>query len=810
MSISKHSNPTRPRKTPGKLGKDKRDFEISARAPYNFVPLPDRVVKLLDEDNLKSQSVEQLRLALDANLPDHDTTVGLSGWIDCELETLSPLYVRGLMHQTTFAETGDKPFYDDAVTDEHRRERSRFFTITDEPIIPGSSLRGMVRGLFEIMTFSKMSQVTNEPLVYRAVADGEDTALGREYKSQMARDRLHAGYIVRCHSDSGWGIQPACHFVHGDKEYAFAVTKQNYPQSAEKWDNLRQAHVVLAANPRVDAYGDLKFEEVAPGQQYVFVETGRAPSKKGVVKNNYLFGLPDDRAPVLEISREIAQRYVEQVTQEQKKQLGGNRNGVLHERERVPVFYLADDEGNLIFFGHARNFRLPYRQSPRDLVPPSLRRGGDLDLTEAVFGFVKQSDLPESLKKHLTNVPKLGAYASRVTVGDARVIQGQSDYWLPFDGKWLEPHVLSSPKPTTFQHYLVQDAMKGHEPDCPSDLAHFGTSNDETAIRGHKLYWHKGDQTAAVLRATPAELKSQSQLTGIQPVRSKVKFQFRVRFENLRDYELGALLYSLDLPEDCCHSLGMGKPLGMGAVRISAKLCRKEPETRYTTLFAQDGGWHDAAIQEDTFQFKTAFEQFMAQQLKLSNRTFSQHERIRMLFELLKWQDSSGAWLEQTRYMRIDHEQEGYTINEYSRRPVLPDPLHLHPIDDSARKSQPCQPKPEKTHKTTISRDQRTPPPKPVPAILPEVRDTPSKEAESLVAALARRDVSEGEELEIIISAVASSEYECRLGEKMQMIGKLPRDERKDLKVGDSVKVRVKRITPNRKTAILTVKGMKG
>ena len=67
----KHSNPSRPR----------RDRSVAAVAPYNFVPLPNR-------------------LALARNpLPAHDTYAAgtLSGRIECQLETCSPTYVRGMM-----------------------------------------------------------------------------------------------------------------------------------------------------------------------------------------------------------------------------------------------------------------------------------------------------------------------------------------------------------------------------------------------------------------------------------------------------------------------------------------------------------------------------------------------------------------------------------------------------------------------------------------------------------------------------------------------------------------------------------------
>jgi hypothetical protein len=50
-------------------------------------------------------------------------------------------------------------------------------------------------------------------------------------------------------------------------------------------------------------------------------------------------------------------------------------------------------------------------------------------------------------------------------------------------------------------------------------------------------------------------------------VKPGVWFEATIRVSNLSDVELGALLWLLDLPDDCHHRLGGGKPLGFGSVR---------------------------------------------------------------------------------------------------------------------------------------------------------------------------------------------------------------------------------------------------
>lgn len=57
---------------------------------------------------------------------------------------------------------------------------------------------------------------------------------------------------------------------------------------------------------------------------------------------------------------------------------------------------------------------------------------------------------------------------------------------VAFEDETITPSILASPKPTTFQHYLVQTS------DEKPELKHYASQpNQDTVIRGHKLYWHK-------------------------------------------------------------------------------------------------------------------------------------------------------------------------------------------------------------------------------------------------------------------------------------------------------------------------------
>lgn len=692
MTYPKHTNPTLTRSTKGAVPKSyprrEKFYDIWARAPYNFVPLPDKVV------------------TAESPIPSHDSFTGYTGNIDCVLETQSPLYIRGMMSPGEYSKYGDKRFdeLDDSPQNNQKAQRSRFYTTTSSsPRIPGSSLRGMIRAVVEIVTYSKVQWVTDEPLVYRAVADDAESPLGRTYRSQLQTDQMGAGYVIKDGQD--WKIRPA-RLLQG---HTFATTRTSHPLG-KSWQELPNAWEVRVGNGRVVSFAstsDWRIDDLNEqhGEAAVYVQVNRAPNARDGEKNHYLFGLPDDSHPGYEIPDDVVDRFKEQVSQEQSQFLH-NDTGAL--RENQPVFYLLDGENRILFFGAARYFRLPYAQSPLGLVPEALHRAPDIDLTDAIFGYVEKG------------VSRETALASRISIHDASIVPGQSNIWMPYDkvmgNEWFTPAILASPKPTTFQHYLTQNLTCGHDPDYRQTLAHYGTSKDETSIRGSKRYWHKESTLSAEqLQFNGGFDKAKRQLTGIRPVNQGIRFTFRISFVNLSAVELGALLWALELPSGHCHSLGMGKPLGMGAVLLKdVRLSLSDRKTRYMTLF-NEHGWAQP-LHATTSDFKKRFEDYMQEQLGAKDTPFGSQERIQALLHLLRFPGPSDVW---TRYMEIELKDGDFRVNEYKQRPVLPDPFHIiadkeckgHRKTESTPKTNSDNKLAQETSSVTASRISAAPPP---------------------------------------------------------------------------------------------------
>jgi CRISPR-associated protein (TIGR03986 family) len=129
--------------------------------------------------------------------------------------------------------------------------------------------------------------------------------------------------------------------------------------------------------------------------------------------------------------------------------------------------------------------------------------------------------------------------------------------------------ILGQPKPSAWEFYLQQPQ------DENKPLVTYGDLPNDAGgeLAGRKFYRH---QTSVSL--TPEDIKSDQATLARFICAPQTRFKFAIRFMRLRDWELGALLAVLEphllVPGSYAHKLGLGRPLGMGSVRITRKKIR--------------------------------------------------------------------------------------------------------------------------------------------------------------------------------------------------------------------------------------------
>ena len=605
------------------VGSDNEVAEVytrpAAKAPYNFILLNKTVIpaEFQSEDNFPG-----INFCGESSLSaKHGERY--NGYIEYELETITHFYIRDTID--------DLKNYDDK-----KQNNPDFFSPGGSLKIPGSSLRGMVRTLVEVVSWSKFVNFDYSKLLYyrsfadQSLKDDYEKYMGLRNKDGTDDFKFSAGYLTK--EGLRYKIIPAGLLDEGK---TFKQEKRN---------------------ERIEVKREDKFtcKKLANGTFKVI--SGDAPLKK----RDWIIGAPKFNDEPLYISELDILEYEndenrlkdkDSKTPENKSDGDLLRQLEISEHGYVPCFYVKwkdRDNNDRVSFGHTGYFRLAYKKTIGEHVPQCLQDDKIIDIPEAIFGV------------NASNV----YFASRVSFEDAEILPGQENYLLPEK----VPRILSTPKPTTFQHYLEQNT------DTKGRLKHWNT---DALIRGYKFYWHRSNPKWTETGAAG------TQHTLIKPVRPGVRFTGRIRFTNLSEVELGALLFVLDLPENCCYKMGMGKPHGLGSIKIKQQLVLIDREKRYESLFTaltdNKINWNLADSVSKSETFKNAFENYALNRIPAEEKgeaaSLWDTKRLQQLKVMLDWTNTEKTdWIENTRYMEIKHPKNK---NEFEERRVLRDPLNM-------------------------------------------------------------------------------------------------------------------------------------
>lgn len=689
-----HNDPSRP---------DRR-----AKAPYNFVRLPEAVITVPNPPD-----------------QDHYDPDLLTGSITCTLTTASPMYVRAYRTLQQYRQAG-------ADGRPPQPPESAYGEEIEDLIIPGSSLRGMLRTLVEIISFSRLAPVTDKALFFRTL---DDTSLGEHaYRPRMTggdpnKDGYHplakAGYLIK--KDHEYVLRPAqsisgVQYFKVQQDAAgkvftdlnnMAVQKEDEtwkPNKEYKWKRSEiwfkptapKSHLPNSPTWYAEV-SDLALEEPKSDKGYVkgvFIASGWVPARR--IPNqtpkpgkhmHWIIAPPldNDKADI-RVGQEDIDLYREQgagTTQEIENQ----GLSVFPQNHESPIacFYISwqDEHGiDRLAFGHTAMFRLPYQHSPAGMIKMDTSDAVKYDLAEALFGRVDQPG------------DSRGSVAGRVFISDAKHIPSNEAALLVNNPIRLK--VLSGPKPTAFQHYLTQD-----HPDDKNKLFHYDDSPEKTTLRGHKLYWHKPHTALTDIKARDEDVqKFPKQFSAaVKPVNAGQKFRFTIRFENIRLEEMGALLWVLSISENGYRlKIGMGKPYGMGSVAVlidDESMTTNETslinaDARYTNLFTElswEGGTNNPDDRDATFrEAREAFEKLILRNNVINPshkyQSLEQIPRIQDLLALLSWDGLPQDWSVKTSYMTLD-EFTGKRGTGYDKRPVLPGPSAVKRGEPARRQTPP-------------------------------------------------------------------------------------------------------------------------
>lgn len=509
--------------------------------------------------------------------PPHDRYVGLTGRIVCRVEAKTPLFISDT-HATQ------------ELKDEEREGHKiyRFFEYEGEPALPASSLRGMIRAVFEAATNSCF-----------AVFDGKQRL---EYRNTDVARRMKAGIVKSLPQGDKLGEIGLC------REAKVAAYLEDPAKNVldNTWRCGDQVSALIQRSGYVDNVVRLSRNrsDLRPfaGEKVV---QGRLKIGGPTIDNKQREALFYNPSTVVSFSAERLGDYNAVLSKQLESKREDFKTQVQSPSLAVGDLVYVELENDNITVRNIAIVKVPrlrYRDDIGQRLRPKRLRHCDVfdSLCPAcrTFGWVSDEQNPPQGKKT--------AYAGRVRFSHGKPVPGTiQKFETP-----IPLAILSSPKPTTTNFYLVRE---DGQPDRTGKLNY---DNDTARLRGRKVYRHQGrmlnDQE--YVRAGRREDDQNRTVSGAL---KSGAFTFTVDFENLAITELGALLWTLEL-EGWHHRLGFAKPLGFGSVLIEVeKLEVCEPGERYATL--NKHGWR--TIEESVWRehcvdlFKTKMKELYGKDL---------------------------------------------------------------------------------------------------------------------------------------------------------------------------------------------------
>lgn len=427
-----------------------------------------------------------------------------SGQINITITAKSPIFVGN----------GTNKNKDDAKNNKNDKPQE-FFNHNGTYYIPGSSIKGMIRTIATILSFSKMSlddktlscRDINNPAYKKKAMKQNQTFIGWLYVKSKKWYIDEIGELTKEHKISYEKLEQ----LFGKSLIANLKNKQahaKYELLQHKNLHLKEGTIVLTG-----FFGKKKNEFIFP---HTITQTHNLTNEQvKTFQEAYYIGTPNE-------SKDWTKRWKQEIKQGKK----------------VPIFFQKTQNNQIRHFGLSMLYKLPYDNSTQALYTRSLTNYNKsyLDCVDRIFGFVRddtQSHENKALKGRIS-------FSHFKAQGSPKSFAKQS-------------LILSTPRPTFYPYYIDQ---------TPNTL--FKTYDDQDSkLSGFKFYVprhnimnHKGNGNSNIL-------------SHIIPLDEGTTFTGTLRYFNLKKEELGLLLLTLTFLQDKhYYKIGGAKPYGFGDCHI--------------------------------------------------------------------------------------------------------------------------------------------------------------------------------------------------------------------------------------------------
>ena len=463
-------------------------------APYNFVPLNEKIFypPWVSEDILK-------------NIHDVPFKDGESGVIEVEITAKSPIFIKDSKNRTEFChfinENGGKEYY-----------------------IPATSVKGMIRNVLEIMSFSKIRIDEGKHKKHLSVRDMTDrkNLVGQADGCGFLVKNGNSYMIEECVDIRTINLRNDANYkdikkleTAKDKYTKFGLLKEiNFTPYNEKSQNRSGQNITIKR---------AKFDR--QGRIGILVFTGQIGNKT----HEFVFAKSGNK---FALDKRVFENFKSVYFDEEESIDGQFWKKQFNKGMPVPIFYNKDKTA----IGLTQLFKLAYKKT----IFEAAKQESDetkYDLAETIFGTVRS-------KKTLKGRVYFSHFKSAIE---------------RFEAQKTEQGIFGTPNPSYYPNYLEQNGGK------------YITLMDTTArIRGYKRY---------PLHSEVEQLNigngNKDMVVEFKPLPANSVFKGKIAFHNLKKVEIGALISAITFhgrSDKCMHNIGFAKPYGYGKIDIKLTL----------------------------------------------------------------------------------------------------------------------------------------------------------------------------------------------------------------------------------------------
>ena len=529
------------------------DVKHSFINPYTFVPV---------EEGNQNQPNDQ-----SAHLEDDRF---LTGVLTCHLHIKTPVIIPDPELREPDPEVKDHYHYP-------------FMKINERYIIPGSSIRGPVRSVYETLTDSCFSTMKDSQMITARtkkpfnpgilfLRDGNYILVAadrymitmnpKDLKPSKSRNSVSVKKKYSRKELLEYGYGSFLRFIGKT-----SITKKNIKVHYvdEILGEADLTGISLQEQYSGEKIGFLFIGEKIGNKHYesIFVCKDDIPCEEGDHSAYYNKFTAEDVKTAYTNLKNTVDVYQDEAV---NRNLGSDHSGYRHvdfesfENGTVPalpVWY--NGEGSLLHFSIANIGRFTYNRPLNDIVPERNRPCTDIDhacKACSLFGMIKRGggDFSDD---------GIGGAGSRIRFSDAKMIYPSEETEIE-KVKWEQTlSELSSPKPSYLPFYINSYSFTN------------GYDDPAVSIKGRKYYWHY--HPAIEAKSGTGAKKSQRNAT-MQMIKAPAIFEFSVFFDGISKAQLRELECVLYLGENrddgnMCYKIGHGKPLGFGSIKITVDSC---------------------------------------------------------------------------------------------------------------------------------------------------------------------------------------------------------------------------------------------